>query len=149
MVSSLQESAHDPRFKPADYGLQFLAVDLFSQLHPGSFEYALHHLIEHEIDLIEVRGALQERTRRRSSLRPARVAQDRAAFLLAGRCSPSMGRSFLRMPPRPRAASGRTSASAGGPPHSVDVGQAKLVPKVDHRQWRDAKDRLLRRDQQA
>jgi transposase len=43
-----------PRFKPADYGLQFLAVDLSKQLHPGSFEYALHHLIEHEIDLTEI-----------------------------------------------------------------------------------------------
>jgi transposase len=43
-----------PRFKPADYGRQFLAVDLSSQLHPGSFEYALHHLIEHEIDLKDI-----------------------------------------------------------------------------------------------
>jgi len=64
-----------PRFKPADYGLQFLAVDLSKQLHPGSSEnavsvqanvswanvkrsgrnqYALHHLIEHEIDLTEI-----------------------------------------------------------------------------------------------
>jgi transposase len=43
-----------PRFKPAEYGLQFLAVDLSAQLHPGSFEYALHHLIEHEIDLSEI-----------------------------------------------------------------------------------------------
>ena len=37
-----------------DHGLQFLAVDLSLQLHPGSFEYALHHLIEHEIDLTEI-----------------------------------------------------------------------------------------------
>jgi transposase len=43
-----------PRFKPADYGRQLVAVDLSSQLHPGSFEYALHHLIEHEIDLREL-----------------------------------------------------------------------------------------------
>ena len=43
-----------PRFKPVDQGLQFLAVDLSLQLHPGSFEYALHHLIEHEIDLSEI-----------------------------------------------------------------------------------------------
>jgi transposase len=43
-----------PRFKPADYGRQFLAVDLSSQLHPGSFEYALHHLIEREIDLKDI-----------------------------------------------------------------------------------------------
>jgi transposase len=43
-----------PRFKAYDHGLQFLAVDLSRQLHPGSFEYALHHLIEHEIDLSEI-----------------------------------------------------------------------------------------------
>ena len=43
-----------PRFKPVDHGLQFLAVDLSLQLQPGSFEYALHHLIEHEIDLSEI-----------------------------------------------------------------------------------------------
>jgi transposase len=43
-----------PRFKAVDHGLQFLAVDLSLQLHPGSFAYALHHLIEHEIDLSEI-----------------------------------------------------------------------------------------------
>ncbi len=43
-----------PRFKPVDYGRQFLAVDLSQQLHPGSFEYALHHLIEHEIKLEDI-----------------------------------------------------------------------------------------------
>jgi transposase len=43
-----------PRFKPVDQGLQFLAVDLSQQLHPGSFEYALQHLIDQEIDLSEI-----------------------------------------------------------------------------------------------
>jgi len=43
-----------PRFKPADYGRQFLAVDLSQQLHPGSFEYALHHLIEREVELKDI-----------------------------------------------------------------------------------------------
>jgi transposase len=43
-----------PRFKAVDHGLQFLAIDLSQQLHPGSFEYALHYLIEHEIDLSEI-----------------------------------------------------------------------------------------------
>ena len=43
-----------PRFKPVDQGLQLLAVDLSLQLHPGSFEYALHDLIEHEIDLSQI-----------------------------------------------------------------------------------------------
>ena len=43
-----------PRFKAYDHGLQFVALDLSLQLHPGSFEYALHYLIEHEIDLSEI-----------------------------------------------------------------------------------------------
>jgi transposase len=42
------------RFKAVDYSPRFLAVDLSRQLVPGSFEYALHHLLEHEIDLGEI-----------------------------------------------------------------------------------------------
>ena len=42
------------RFKAVDYSPRFLAVDLARQLVPGSFEYALHHLLEHEIDLTEI-----------------------------------------------------------------------------------------------
>ena len=40
-----------PRFKPVDYSPRLLAVDLTRQLIPGTFEYALHHLLDHEIDL--------------------------------------------------------------------------------------------------
>jgi transposase len=40
-----------PRFKLVDYSPRLLAVDLEQQLTPGSFEHALHHLLEHEIDL--------------------------------------------------------------------------------------------------
>ena len=40
-----------PRFKPVDYSPRFLAVDLARQLISGTFEYALHHLLDHEIDL--------------------------------------------------------------------------------------------------
>jgi transposase len=39
------------RFKHIDTSLRFLAVDLERQLVPESFEHALHHLIEHELDL--------------------------------------------------------------------------------------------------
>src|SRR5919205_2317327 len=42
------------RFKPVDYSSRFLAVDLGRQLVPGTFEFALHHLLEHEIDLSEI-----------------------------------------------------------------------------------------------
>jgi transposase len=40
-----------PRFKPIDISPRFIAVDLVSQLLPGTFEHALNHLLDHEIDL--------------------------------------------------------------------------------------------------
>jgi transposase len=43
-----------PRFKLIDYSPRFLAVDLSRQLLPGTFEYALHHLLDHEIDVSEI-----------------------------------------------------------------------------------------------
>src|SRR3954465_1076858 len=43
-----------PRFKVIDYSPRFLPVDLSRQLVPGTFEFALHHLLEHEIDLKEI-----------------------------------------------------------------------------------------------
>jgi hypothetical protein len=43
-----------PRFKVVDYSSRFLPVDLSRQLFPGTFEFALHHLLEHEIDLSEI-----------------------------------------------------------------------------------------------
>ncbi|MHB9118196.1 MAG: transposase [Burkholderiales bacterium] len=42
------------RFKPIDMSPRFLAVDLHSQVLPGTFEYALCHLIDHELDLSEL-----------------------------------------------------------------------------------------------
>jgi transposase len=39
------------RYKYIDTNPRFLAVDLARQLLPGTFEHALHHLLEHEIDL--------------------------------------------------------------------------------------------------
>ena len=43
-----------PSFKVVDYSPRFLPVDLSRQLLPGTFEYALHHLLDHEIDLSEI-----------------------------------------------------------------------------------------------
>jgi transposase len=43
-----------PRFKVVDYSPRFLPVDLSRQLFPGTFEFALHHLLEDEIDLSEM-----------------------------------------------------------------------------------------------
>jgi len=39
------------RYKHIDTGPRFLAVDLKRQLLPGTFEHALDHLLDHEIDL--------------------------------------------------------------------------------------------------
>jgi len=39
------------RYKYIDTNPRFLAVDLARQLLPGTFEHALHHLLEHELDL--------------------------------------------------------------------------------------------------
>jgi transposase len=43
-----------PHFKPVDYSPRFLPVDLSKQLLPGTFEYALHYLFDHAIDLSEI-----------------------------------------------------------------------------------------------
>ncbi len=40
-----------PRFKPIHQGLKLLPVDFDKQVQPGSFEYALCQLIDHELDL--------------------------------------------------------------------------------------------------
>ena len=42
------------RFKPIDMSPRFLAVDLHSQVLPGTFEFALCRLIDHEFDLSEL-----------------------------------------------------------------------------------------------
>lgn len=39
------------RYKDVDSGMKLLAVDLSRQLLPGTFEHALSHLIDHELDL--------------------------------------------------------------------------------------------------
>ena len=39
------------RYKHIDVSPRFLAVDLHRQLLPGSFEHALNHLIDFELDL--------------------------------------------------------------------------------------------------
>ena len=39
------------RYKIIDRSPKFLPVDLSQQLLPGTFEHALNHLIDHELDL--------------------------------------------------------------------------------------------------
>lgn len=40
-----------PRYKPVHKGLKLLPVDFDKQVQPGSFEYALCYLVDHELDL--------------------------------------------------------------------------------------------------
>lgn len=40
-----------PRYKAIDTGMKLLPIDLSRQLLPGTFEHALSHLIDHELDL--------------------------------------------------------------------------------------------------
>lgn len=39
------------RYKDVDSGTKLLAVDVSRQLLPGTFEHALNHLLDHELDL--------------------------------------------------------------------------------------------------
>ena len=44
------------RYKVLDTNPQFLSVDLARQLLPGTFEHALNHLLDHEVDLARFRN---------------------------------------------------------------------------------------------
>jgi transposase len=50
-VTSTIEGYGMARYKPIDTSPKFLPVDLARQLLPGSFEHALNHLLDHELDL--------------------------------------------------------------------------------------------------
>jgi hypothetical protein len=54
------------RYKHIDTSPRFIAVDLERQLLPGTFEYALNHLIDHELDL----SGFDARYRNDESARP-------------------------------------------------------------------------------
>ena len=43
-----------PRYKPSEQNGLLLPVILAEQIQPGSFEFALDHLVEHELDLREL-----------------------------------------------------------------------------------------------
>lgn len=40
-----------PRFKTPDYGLKLIPVDFAQQVLPGTFEFALCHLVDNDLDL--------------------------------------------------------------------------------------------------
>jgi hypothetical protein len=55
------------RYKTFDTNPRFLAVDLVRQLLPSTFEHALNHLLDHELDL----SSLDERYRNDETDAPA------------------------------------------------------------------------------
>jgi transposase len=50
-ASPLSSTPPMPRYKSINTHPQFLAIDLAQQLVPGTFEFALNHLLDHAIDL--------------------------------------------------------------------------------------------------
>ncbi len=44
------------RFKTPDYGLKLIPVDFAQQVLPGTFEFALCHLVDHDLDLTALRA---------------------------------------------------------------------------------------------
>lgn len=61
------------RYKPIHTGLKLLPVDFDQQVIPGSFEHALCHLVDHELDLTAFHAATRTTTKglRPSTLRPS------------------------------------------------------------------------------
>ena len=45
-----------PRFKTPDYGLKLIPVDFAQQVLPGTFEFALCHLVDNDLDLSALRA---------------------------------------------------------------------------------------------
>jgi hypothetical protein len=45
-----------PRFKTPDYGLKLIPVDFARQVLPGTFEFALCHLVDNDLDLSTLRA---------------------------------------------------------------------------------------------
>lgn len=45
-----------PRFKTPDHGLKLIPVDFAQQVLPGTFEFALCHLVDHELDFSTLRS---------------------------------------------------------------------------------------------
>ena len=58
------------RFKPIHKGLKLLPVDFDRQVQPGSFEFALCYLVDHELDLTDCRNRYKNDTEGASAFDP-------------------------------------------------------------------------------
>lgn len=59
------------RYKPVHTGLKLLPVDFDRQVFPGSFEHALCHLVDHELDLSEFHSRYKNDTEGAPAFNPA------------------------------------------------------------------------------
>lgn len=59
------------RFKPIHKGLKLLPVDFDLQIQPSSFEHALCHLVDHELDLTDFHSRYKNDTEGASAFDPA------------------------------------------------------------------------------
>lgn len=50
------------RYKPVERGGMFIPVMLSEQIQPGTFEFALDHLVDHELDLTRLDARSKERS---------------------------------------------------------------------------------------
>ena len=63
------------RFKPIHKGLKLLPVDFDRQVQPGSFEFALCYLVDHELDLTDCRNRYKNDTEGASAFDPEAVTR--------------------------------------------------------------------------
>jgi len=69
------------RYKSIDTSPRFIAVDLERQLLPGTFEYALNYLVDHELDLKRFDARYKNDLTGASALPAGDAAQGRAVRL--------------------------------------------------------------------
>ena len=88
------------RYKPVDTQPKFVAIDLAAQLLPGTFEHALHHLLEQAIDLTPFDTRYRNDTDGGAGLRALDAAAGRAVRLLPRHHQQSSRRAGRFLPPR-------------------------------------------------
>jgi hypothetical protein len=74
------------RYKHIDASPRFLAVSLEQQLAPGTFEHALNHLLDHDIDVSNFDARFRNDSTGASAYPPSDVTQGRAVRLFPRAC---------------------------------------------------------------
>ena len=103
-----------PRFKVPDYGLKMIPVDFERQVLSGSFEFALCHLVDRELDLSELRERFRNDAEGAPAFDPAVLLKIvllgySRGLVARGQPQRAQGRHPAFQPPRQR-------IGQGGPP---------------------------------